>query len=93
MFFCNRPHPSLNVLKALPVRNGIDEDNACSSFVVDLGDVSVAFLPSSVPNLEFDFGFVKGNGFDFKVNPDGGNMSHLTVSISESEEDVGLSNS
>jgi hypothetical protein len=45
-----------------------------SSFVVGLSHIFEPLLPCSVPDLKFDPFVSKSDGFDFKINSDGGDV-------------------
>lgn len=71
--------------------------DAHSSFVVGLGDGLEAFLAGGVPYLHADLLAIDLYGFDLEVyalskedGTDGGQMGTHKVVLTESEEDVGL---
>jgi hypothetical protein len=58
-----------------------------------MGDVSEAFLPRSVPYLQFNLGGVDLHGFEFEVDPDGGHVAFLEDVITEFGDQVGFADS
>jgi hypothetical protein len=80
--------PAANILEALLVVDSIGQDDTSCTFVVGLGDVAEPLLPSSVPDLQFDFGLIRNDGLEFEVNSDSGDVALLEDSVTEFSEKV-----
>jgi hypothetical protein len=63
------------------------------ALVVGFGDVPEAFLPSSVPDLEFNALALDLDGLYLEVHPDGGHVAESELLIAVSREDIGLPDS
>ncbi len=82
--------PVLETVKGFPIINSIDKDNSSGTFVIGLSNGLEPFLASSIPDLHFDFDAVDRDSFDFEIDSDGGNVSHLVFFIHVSEQYVGF---
>ena len=77
-------------MKSFPVCYRINENNSGSSFIVGFGDGLEPLLAGGVPDLHLDLGAVNVEGFDFEIDPNGGDMGHLIFFIDVAQEDIGL---
>lgn len=82
--------PIFEVIKGLPVGDGVDKYYSCCSLVIGFCNGFETLLTSSIPDLHFDFDAIDIDCFDFEVYADGGHMRHLILFIDITQQDVGL---
>lgn len=81
-----------NVFKWFLVRNRICHYYACSTLIISLCNVTVPFLPGSIPYLHFYFHIIHLYAFHFEVHPDSGCVVILKWVLAISHKNVGLTN-
>lgn len=73
--------PVFETIKSFPIIDSIDQNDACSSFIIGLSNSFKSFLARSVPNLHFNFDPIDEYSFNLKIDPNGCNMGHLIFLI------------
>ena len=86
----NLAHPPLDVFEGAAVDDGKREDDASRPLVVGLGNVLELLLSCGVPDLQLELLVVDLDGFDFEVDPDGGDVGLLEVVLAEAHDEVGF---
>lgn len=81
---------STYILKGSAFSDRIYEDDACSSLVIGLSDISESFLASCVPNLKFDPLILNSHGFNFEIYSNRGDVVWLKGVFAEADKHVGL---
>jgi hypothetical protein len=89
-------HPVPHVLEGSPIVDSVDDDDARGAFEVGISEGAEAFLPGSVPELQFDASLIVLvidcglDDFGAEVDADGGRVCHGVVLVDEAQQQVGL---
>lgn len=86
-------YPVFKTIEGFAVIDSIDKDDSSSTFIISLSDGLKPLLTSSIPNLHFYLYTINSNGFNFEVNPNSSNMSHLILLIDITKQNISLTNS
>ena len=82
--------PVLEIIEGFSFGDWVDKYHSSGSFVVGFSDGLKPFLAGGIPDLHFDFDAIDIDGFDFKIDADGGHVGHFILLVDVAEEDVGL---
>ena len=83
-------HPVLQTLESLSVIDRIHKHHAGRPLIIRFSDSLKPLLTSGIPNLHFDLDIVDVDGFDFEINPNGGDVGDFVLFVSVAEEDIGF---
>ena len=87
-------HPKLNnAIKRCDIGNVEDEEDTLAASIVCAGDGSEPLLSGSVPDLKLDAFIIDGEGFEPKVDSDGGQIVLWELVLYESDKNSRLSDS
>jgi hypothetical protein len=89
----NLLHPVLDVLETLALVDGVGEYDAHGAAVVGLCDGLELLLASSVPYLQADLVLTDGDGLDFEVDADGGEVGRHEIILAKLQQHVRLPHS
>lgn len=84
-------NPSPDVLKTLFVIHRISQNDTSCPFIVSLSDIAKSLLSGSVPDLQFNFGFIHVDGLKFKVDTNGRDIAIFENSITKLSQKISLS--